>query len=166
MQEEMSAQYCTTSEWVHVSKRFMAYFKKDRDYKICFDIWEFQNHPLPTYLNPDWSVNVQMFEFRTIFNLFLSKLTPQLFRGTHHEPFTARKFIISLHPIQVILEKYLAGVDLDEVRRIGSNLYVHGGEDVKTSVIMYVKADEAFKYNRFNCATFTNLVRVPDQHLE
>jgi len=67
-------------------------------------------------MNPKRTVNVHMHEFKSIGRIFVSKLTPHYFNNTHFEPFQARKFIISLHPIEIVLSEYLPGIDLDELK--------------------------------------------------
>jgi len=144
LQNNRNQRYPSVRDWVNSGMSFLDSLKKDSDYKTLFDLWEMGNVPIPSYMNVEWSLNVQMYEFRTISNIFVSKLTASNFRNTHHQPYAARKFIISLHSIDIILSKYLLGVDLDELKRIGPYLYTYEGKDMRTGVIIYAQADNAF----------------------
>jgi len=49
MEVAMQLHCSLKQEWLLVSSKFLNLFKKDRDYKLSFDILEFRNH---TQMNP------------------------------------------------------------------------------------------------------------------
>jgi len=140
IQSEFRATYRTHLDWTNHLNYVLAQIKTETHtealYHIC-DLPLIKSLP-PT--SPEWTDSTHMYEFFTLDRMFASPLTKSPVRETIHMPFLSRKFIISLHPLTTVLEKYLPGEDIDNGRKLSNQLFICGAQDSRNSAIVFSDA--------------------------
>jgi len=135
IQSEFRATYRAHLDWTNHLNYVLAQIKTETHTEALYHIWDLSLIKSLPPTSPEWTDSTHMYEFFTLDRMFASPLTKSPVGETIHMPFLSRKFIISLHPLTTVLEKYLPGEHIDNGRKLSNQLFICGAKDSRSSAI-------------------------------